>query len=89
MSMSSHVVGFMEPDAEFKKMYAVYTACREANVEPPDEVDEYFQYETPDELGMQVGLDLTEYKDDMQEGYELRVSEIPKGVTVIRFFNSY
>ncbi len=90
MSMSTHVIGFMEPDEEFKKMYAVYESCSKANVPIPDEVDKFFEYDVPDPAGMRVeDLPVTEYSDDMQEGYQIRVADIPSKVNVIRFFNSY
>lgn len=90
MGMSTYVEGFMEPDEQFKKMYAAYKACEDAGIDPPDEVSEFFNYETPDPTGMKVeDLPTHEYSDEYREGVEIRVADIPKKVTVIRFVNSW
>lgn len=127
MSMSTNVVGFRPPDAKWEKMKAIYDACETAGVSIPDEVDEYFNGEPPDDAGVKVDLDVDSdeemeeqpamiqngggfmvpaplqpklkkrkkkgcvkpYHDDMQEGFEVDVTKLPKDVTIIRFYNSY
>jgi hypothetical protein len=89
--MSSHVVGFRPPDADWLKMKLAYDSCEAAGVPVPDVVDKFFNCEPPDELGVQVNLDsaATHWSADMQEGMEIELAKVPKSVTHIRFYNSY
>lgn len=89
MGMSMHVIGLVEPSEKFKQMYAIYEACELADVSLPDEVDKFFMGEEPDGKGMKVDLPKTEYEDDMKNGFEIRIADIPDNVTVLRFYNSY
>lgn len=59
MSMSSHVVGFIPPDDEWKKKKAAWDACKSAGVEPPLELCKFFGDSTPDNNGREI--DLTPY----------------------------
>lgn len=94
MGMSTHVVGFAPPDARFMKMKAAWDACRDAGVDPPDEVGEFFQWDPAhaNASGAEVGIKeaVTEWTDgDMREGYEIDLTALPKGVSIIRVYNSY
>ena len=51
MSMSTSVVGFVPPDEEWKKMKAVWDACANADVETPNDVDDFFSGKEPDKNG--------------------------------------
>jgi hypothetical protein len=92
MSISTHVVGFRPPDAHYLKMAKVWHTCEEAGVEPPAEVSKYFDHVEPDPAGMEVDIAkaVTEWTDgDMCQGYEIDVTKLPKGVTIIRSYTSY
>ncbi len=93
MGMNKHIVGFRPPDKRWKEMKKVYDACAEAGVEIPDEVDEFFEGEEPDERGVEVDIEETdavsEYNADMQDGFEVDITKLPKGVKIVRFYNSY
>jgi hypothetical protein len=91
MGMSTHITGFKEPDDTWKKYKKIYDACIEANVDIPDEVDEYFDGEPPDDSGVEVGLGgcLEEFSDESSAGYEVNLKIIPNHVTKIRFYNSW
>lgn len=91
MSTSIHVVGFRKPDEKFKQMKSVWDACKTANVRPPDSVIDFFNDEQPDDNGVEIGLTKVALKwsDDMCEGLELKVEDIPAGVHCVRFFVSY
>lgn len=89
MGMSSNIKGIKEPDAHWKKMKAIWDSCEAAGVKIPDEVQEFFGYEPPDYLGVVVDIPHSQYLAEMHEGFEVRVKDIPKDVTVIRFWNSY
>ena len=91
MSMSTSVKGFRPPDEEWKKMKAIWDACKAAgNVEPPEPVQEFFNWHEPDPNGIDVHLRVTKWNNnECSEGLELKVEDIPKNVTVIRFYNSW
>ena len=95
MSMSTHVVGFKPPDDKWKKMKAVWDACKAAGIDPPDDVDAFFEGTAPDDQGMEVDLDghecAVKYRpaSRARDGIEVDVKKLPPDVTVIRFYNSY
>ncbi len=93
--MSTSIIGFMSDESEqYKKHSKVLIACIEANIEKlPKETAKFFGEETPMkhllEETLEVEITKYEYNEDMMNGYEIIVSEIPNGVHKIRFFNSY
>jgi hypothetical protein len=89
MGMSTHVVGFRPPDEKWKKMKKIWDSCQEAGVAVPKEVAEFFDDCEPDPAGVEVEIKTHPYHDESRDGYEVHLSEIPKDVTLIRFFNSY
>lgn len=88
MSMSTGIFGLKPPDETWKKMKAIWDACKTAGIEPPDEVAEFFE-EEPDEKGQQAEIPHSEWSDDYRSGIEIEVAKIPKGVKIIRFYNSW
>lgn len=96
MSMSTHIVGFKPPDETWKNMKAIYDACTNAGMDPPDKVVRYFNGSKPDEHGVTVEIEELEkdgavekYMADMKDGYEIYLDKIPKDIKVIRVYNSY
>lgn len=96
MSMSCHVVGFRPPDEEWKKHKAVWDACEAAGVDPPAATEDFFNSEPPDPAGVEIPDDVLEecgalkrYRRDGASGYEVDVSKLPKGLAVLRFYNSW
>lgn len=93
MGMSSRVTGFAPPDVEWKKMKAVWDACKTANVPAPKEVSEYFDWRTPDETGVEVRIPDSMVREfspfDGADGWEVDLSKLPKNVKFLRFVNSY
>ena len=97
MSMSTYVHGFIPPDAKFQKMLKAYQACKNAGVDIPVIVDNFFNGEPPDPAGVKITLSdnnkfrgaVSEYHDEMQEGYEVDITKLPKDIKIIRFVNSY
>lgn len=87
--MSTHVYGYAPPDTKWLAMKAIWDACHAANVDPPAEVDRFFDGEAPDPAGVEVKIQHREYRAEMQDGIEIDVAAIPPHVTVIRFVNSY
>jgi len=92
MGMSTHVVGFIEPDEKWYQMKAAWDACKMVGVEPPREVRAFFGDEAPDDAGRVVEIKnaVVEWSDDNrnQWGYEVILNKLPANVTRVRFFNS-
>lgn len=89
MSMSTHVIGFVPPDEEWKKMKAIWDACNKAKIDPPDEVQDFFDGEVPSEKGQEVEIPHREWGDENRQGIEVEINKLPKNVKLIRFYNSW
>jgi len=91
MGLSTHVMGFRPPDEKWKKMKAIWDACKEADIEAPEDVWKFFNDEPPDEAGVEVDLGkaCSDYMEDSRDGFEVDVTKLPKDVKIIRFYNSY
>ncbi len=90
MGMTVSVVGFKPPGPKWKKMKAAYDACEADGIETPKDVDKFFNYEAPDNSGVRIekkklGKAVTDFSAEMQEGFEIDVTKLPKDVTIIRF----
>lgn len=91
MGMSTHAVGFVPPDEQWEKMRQVYRACRDAGVNPPDEVTDFFGDSDPEGPGAEVDLGeaMCRWSDDYRQGLEVDLSELDPKVRLIRFYNSW
>ncbi len=94
MSMSTHVVGFKPADDKWRQMKAIWDACMKAKVNTPEEVDQYFGDNEPDESGVVVeqkalGAACKKWEAEMQSGFEVDITKLPPDVKIIRFVNSW
>ena len=89
MGMSTNIVGFIPPDTEWRKMKDVWDSCVTAGVAPPEEVCKFFNGEDPDEAGVLVDIETTEWGNDYASGYEVDVGKLPEHVKIVRFYNSW
>lgn len=93
MGMSTSVTGIKPADEKFKKMKAIWDACVSAEIEVPNEVGEFFDWETPDPSGVKVyGRDISgvrEYNSEYESGYEIQIDQLPKDIKIIRVTNSW
>lgn len=91
MSMSTHIKGFRPPNEKWRKMKAVWDACSKAGTSIPVDVLNFFNGESPDERGQDVNIKeaISDYTDDMKDGYEIDITKLPEDVTIIRVYNSY
>ncbi len=95
MGMSTHATGYISPENEdYQKHKKVLLVCIEADIEElPKETAEYFGDCLPDESLLEEKLEtevpFTEYSTNMEEGFEILVKDIPKGVYKLRFCNSW
>ena len=66
----------------------IYEMCKNANVEIPDEVDNFFEYGTPRKDGMEFHLHMSDMKNDDNDysSYmRVDVADIPKDAKYIDF----
>ena len=93
MGMSTSLIAFKPPDERWHAMKAVWDACTKAGTSIPPEVGRYFEGGVPDPSGVEVSLKNSpackEYRAEMQHGYEVDLTKLPKDVKIIRFVNSY
>ena len=95
MSMRTIVKGYRSPeDPEHQKHLRVLRVCKEAGVSLPEETSEYFGPYKPEcidpDSTLEVEIPFRQvHPIEGVHGYEVVVSEIPKGVHKIRFENSY
>jgi hypothetical protein len=91
--MSTFVYGFRPPDESWQKMKKVFDACKAADFPVPDKVYAFFGGESPDDSGVRIDLEntpaVTEYSRDMEQGYQIDLSKLPKDLKYIRFINCY
>jgi hypothetical protein len=93
MGMSTHVTAIKPPDEKWKKMKAVWEACKTAGITPPDEVQDFFKSEPPDERGVLIDMEkmpgFRRYTTDSADHYEIELARLGPDVKFIRFTNSY
>ncbi len=98
MGMSSHIQAFIpDTDATYQKHKKVLLVCLEAGVGLPKETAEYFGSSEPEEylldeklsVTLKLGKHYEEYNAEMCEGFEVDLTKLPKGITKLRFYNSY
>ena len=88
------MVGIRPPDEKWKRMKSVWDACEAAGVDPPHEINEFFNNVPPDGSGVVVDIErkssaVTKWIRDDASGFEVDLTKLPKDVTVLRFYNSW
>jgi len=93
MSMCTYVYGIAPADEKFRQMKSIYDNCVAAKIPIPEEVSKFFNYETPEENGVNINLRETkavkEFKDDSREGLIVDLSKLPEHVKFLKFCNSW
>jgi hypothetical protein len=97
MGMSTHVVAFRDMDGEFAKMLEAKLFCDSRGLSYPEEVKTYFKGLAGESekllreemLAVDISDIIRKWRDDGDEGYEVDVSQLPKEVKTIRFYNSW
>lgn len=92
--MSTHVVGFKDPDDRYLRLLAVWETCHAAGVRQPQEVLDFFGESAenrtgPDPTGVETSIPSHDWRQEMRQGLEVVLAELPPGVTKIRFYNSW
>lgn len=86
--MELRVVGVWRADEKWKKMKAVHDACTLANVDVPEEVKQYFRWETPeDDEGKEISVDSVEIRREGEiQGIEVDIDMLPPRIGALRFY---
>ena len=85
MSVSYFVRGMMEPTEDYKKKYAAFKACKEADIEIPQQLWDYFGDDVPSEEGVSVKIPYEEKVGNGDMTYEVDISKLPPQVTKVQF----
>jgi hypothetical protein len=83
--MCIYIEGIKLPDEKWKKMKKVLDTCRENDVSVPKEVLDFFDNKEPCPDGVQVDILHRKFKEEMIDGIEVKVEDIPKDVKVLKF----
>jgi hypothetical protein len=97
MSMSLFVVGLQEKDEQFRKMKKILDLCNETEIEPPDEVTQYFldldwgedmEYGSDDDhlFTVKINSAVFEWNGEEVSGLQVELARLPKNVTHLRFY---
>ncbi len=75
----------------YQKYLKILMACKEADIDPPPDVDKFFGGNGIDDdpdYPLEIDFQPKAWKDDYNEGFEIDLSELPDGVKTIRFYSS-
>ncbi len=96
MGMSTHIKGFKPPDDKWRAMKAVYDACMAAKISIPEDVEKFFNDDTPDEQGVVIEERALiacgaarAWGGSGREGFEIDIKKLPADVTVVRVYNAW
>ncbi len=100
MSMSTFLTGFRKPDEKFQKMKTAWEACKAAGIEPPEEIDKFFDGDSPESHGLPITLAANDkvyahdgsvrlYREDCKDGFVVDLDNLPQDIRVLKFHNSY
>lgn len=90
MGMSTSVVLLRsKDDPTYQKNLKVLMACKEAGIDPPKEVDDYFGGDGDPEYPLETAFEPREWHNESASGFEIDLNELPPEVKTIRFFNSW
>ena len=98
MSMSTHIEAFIpDTDPDYQRHKKVLLACADADVSLPKETADYFGEEGPEEYlldekleqELKEGVHYSKWHKNSSAGFEVDLTKLPKGVTKLRFYNSW
>ena len=93
MGMSTSVVLLRsKEDPTYQKYLKILLACKETDIDPPKEVDDYFGGDGVDndpETPLEIDFEPRQWSNEYAEGYEVDIDSLPEGVKTIRFYNSW
>lgn len=89
MGMSSYVKALRSKENDqYKKNVIAYQALLDAGLDIPRQLEEYFEDGFP-EGPLQTDIKCFEHGTDGRNYYDVSVKDIPEGIDIIRFVNSW
>lgn len=99
MGIRRYVVGIKsQQDEKFKKMFSVWRACKDADIDVPNEVEEFFGEYGPSDKGVYVDIDDAMidvpssdsglFDDSWDNIQDIIIADLPKDVNVIRIYEA-
>jgi hypothetical protein len=91
MGMSTSITGIKPADEKWTQMKAIWDACELANIDVPNEVGNFFDWEEPSELGVKVALKENHGVVELpgESGYQVDLKMLPKDIRYLKFENSW
>lgn len=95
MGMSIHLSTIVPVDEKYEKMLKVYESCKEAGLDIPEEVDQFFDYQESNPDGIERELNKDFIDKPYKEGYDIYEVDIEEllrcmpDVKYLRFMISY
>lgn len=90
MGMMTFVKGLRDAnDPKHVKMVAALKACLAASIKMPPELEAYFDGTANPDRALEVEIKSTDGNGEMEKYIDVVVADIPPGVKVIRFTNSW
>lgn len=100
MGMSTHIKAFIpDTDPEYLKHKEILLVCNKHSVQLPPETSKYFDNLYPHmilldnklEINLELGLHYNRWadKEESSAGFEIDLTNLPKGVTKLRFYNNW
>ena len=86
--MGLYVYAVKPADEKWHQMKEIWDRCTAVGIDPPSEVERFFDGEYPDSDGKLIDISdepyVTEYSAEMVEGYDINVENLPKDTKQIR-----
>lgn len=93
MGMSTHIKAITPPDETWEQIKAIYDAYKNANIEPPEKIKEFFNFVPPDDKGVVIDLfnhpAITSFEMDNIQGYDIQLDKLPSQTTILRVYNAW
>lgn len=98
MGMSTHIIAYIpDTDPEYQMHKEVLQVCAKNEVSLPIETAAYFGDSSPQlylldeklEVDLVKGIHFKEWSDESSQGFEVDLTQLPKGVTKLRFYNNW
>ena len=91
MGISVNIQGLKPVTEDYKKRLYIYKSCRELGIRPPEEIEEYFEYDSePCDEGIIVRFKENVVKESSDADYcryyyDVDLSKLPNDITKVRF----
>lgn len=85
MSISYSVVAVIKANDEHIAKCNAYWACEKAGIDIPEELEEYFNWKSPDIKGAEIDLEPIESGDRNYHIYDIDLKTLPENTRYIRF----